>query len=41
VTFFANISGSLNIFDLHRGPLDSDLLIAWEQYGAVLAGFLV
>src|SRR5437016_4914920 len=41
VTFFANISGSVNVFDYTGGPLNSDLLIAWEQYGGVLAGFLV
>ena len=41
VTFFANISGSLNVFDYTGGPLNSDLLISWEQYGGVLAGFLV
>ena len=41
VTFFANISGFVKIFDYTGGPLNSDLLIAWEQYGGVLACFLV
>src|SRR5437867_6354799 len=41
VTFFANISGFVKIFDCTWGPLNSDLLIAWEQYGGVLACFLV
>ena len=41
VPFFASISGSLNIFDYTGGPLNSDLLVAWEQYGGVLAAFLV
>jgi len=41
VTFFANISGSFNVFDYTGGPLNSDLLIAWEEYGAVLAAYLV
>lgn len=40
-TFFVNISGSVNIFDYTGGPLNSDLLIAWEEYGAVLAAYLV
>jgi energy-coupling factor transport system permease protein len=41
VTFFLNISGSVNVFDYTGGPLNSDLLIVWEEYGAVLAAFLV
>jgi len=41
VTFFANISGSVNVFDYTGGPLNSDLLIVWEEYGAVLAAYLV
>jgi len=41
VAFFANISGSFNVFDYTGGPLNSDLLIAWEEYGAVLAAYLV
>src|SRR5438128_2086751 len=41
VAFFANISGSFNVFDYTGGPLNSDLMIAWEEYGAVLAAYLV
>ncbi|MDV3293845.1 MAG: ECF transporter S component [Nitrososphaerales archaeon] len=38
---FYSFRGTVNIFDFTGGPLNSDLLIAWEEYGAVLAGYLV
>lgn len=41
VQYFATIRGVVNLFDFGGGPLDSSLLVAWEQYGAVLAAFLV
>lgn len=41
VQFFQNIQGSVSIFDFTGGPLNSDALVAWEEYGAVLAAFVV
>lgn len=29
------------VFDYAGGPLNSDLLVSWEEYGAVLAAYLV
>lgn len=39
--FFFQIRGSVNVFDFTGGPLNSDLLVAWEEYGAVLAAYVV
>ncbi|HZW84296.1 MAG TPA: ECF transporter S component [Nitrososphaerales archaeon] len=41
VQFFEGVRGSLSIFDFTGGPLNSDALVAWEEYGAVLAAFVV
>lgn len=41
VQFFEGIRGSVSIFDFTGGPLNSDALVAWEEYGAVLAAFVV
>ncbi len=41
VPFFFDMRNVVNIFDYTGGPLNSDFLIAWEEYGAVLAAYLV
>jgi len=41
VQFFSDFRAVVSIFDYTGGPVNSDLLIAWEQYGAVLAAYLV
>ncbi len=41
VQYFFDIRNVVNIFDYTGGPLNSDLLIVWEEYGAVLAAYLV
>jgi energy-coupling factor transport system substrate-specific component len=41
VQFFLNISGSINVFDYTGGPLNRDALVAWEEYGALIAAFIV
>jgi ABC-type thiamin/hydroxymethylpyrimidine transport system permease subunit len=41
VQFFYNIHNTINVFDYSGGPLNSDLLVAWEEYGGVLAAYLV
>ncbi len=41
VQYFFDIRNVVRIFDYTGGPLNSDLLIAWEEYGAVLAAYLV
>jgi energy-coupling factor transport system substrate-specific component len=40
-TFFYQIRGVVNVFDFTGGPVNSDLLVAWEEYGGVVAAFLV
>lgn len=40
-TFFYNNRGVVNIFSFSGGPLNGDLLVAWEEYGAVVAAYLV
>jgi energy-coupling factor transport system substrate-specific component len=39
--FFFNIHNTVNVFTYTGGPLNGDLLVAWEEYGAVLASYLV
>jgi energy-coupling factor transport system substrate-specific component len=39
--FFYNIRSTVNIFAYTGGPVNGDLLVAWEEYGAVLASYLV
>lgn len=39
--FFYQIRGVANVFDFTGGPVNSDLLVAWEEYGGVVAAFLV
>jgi energy-coupling factor transport system substrate-specific component len=39
--FFLQIRGAVSVFDFTGGPLNSDLLVAWEEYGGVLAAYLV
>lgn len=39
--FFYNIRNTVNIFAYTGGPVNGDLLVAWEEYGAVLASYLV
>jgi len=39
--FFFNIHNTVNIFAYTGGPVNGDLLVAWEEYGAVLASYLV
>ena len=41
IQFFLNISNSINVFDYTGGPLNSDALVAWEEYGALVAAFIV
>ncbi len=41
VQYFFDIRNVVNIFDYTGGPFNSDLLIVWEEYGAVLAAYLV
>jgi len=41
VQFFYNIHNTINVFDYTGGPLNSDLLVAWEEYGGVLAAYIV
>ncbi len=40
-TFFFGLHNTINIFAFTGGPLNGDLLVAWEEYGAVLASYLV
>jgi energy-coupling factor transport system permease protein len=40
-TFFLQMRGVVSVFDFTGGPLNSDLLVAWEEYGGVLAAYLV
>jgi len=39
--FFYQIRGVANVFDFTGGPVNSDLLVAWEEYGGVVAGYIV
>jgi energy-coupling factor transport system substrate-specific component len=39
--FFYQIRGIVNVFDFTGGPVNSDLLVAWEEYGGVVAGYIV
>lgn len=39
--FFYQIKGVANVFDFTGGPVNSDLLVAWEEYGGVVAGYIV
>lgn len=39
--FFIQIKGVVNVLDFTGGPVNSDLLVAWEEYGGVVAGYLV
>jgi energy-coupling factor transport system substrate-specific component len=39
--FFLQMRGVANVFDFTGGPLNSDLLVSWEEYGGVLAAYLV
>ena len=41
VHFFSSIRNIISVFDFTGGPLNSDALVAWEEYGAVLAAFIV
>ncbi|MDA4128120.1 MAG: ECF transporter S component [Thaumarchaeota archaeon] len=41
VQFFADIRNSVNIFDYTGGPLNSDLILVWLEYGAILTAYLV
>jgi energy-coupling factor transport system permease protein len=40
-SFFFGLHDTINIFAFTGGPLNGDLLVAWEEYGAVLASYLV
>jgi ABC-type thiamin/hydroxymethylpyrimidine transport system permease subunit len=41
VQYFFDLRNVVRIFDYTGGPLNSDFLIVWEEYGAVLAAYLV
>lgn len=41
VQFFEGIRGTVSLFDFTGGPLNSDALVAWEEYGAVIAAYVV
>ena len=40
-SFFFGLHDTINIFAFTGGTLNGDLLVAWEEYGAVLASYLV
>ena len=39
--FFYQIRGVVKVFDYTGGPLNSDLLVSWEEYGGIIAAYLV
>jgi energy-coupling factor transport system substrate-specific component len=39
--FFYQIRGVVSIFTFTGGPVNGDLLVAWEEYGGVVAAYLV
>jgi energy-coupling factor transport system permease protein len=41
VQFFAGIANTFNVFSFTGGPLNGDALVAWEEYGAVVAAYIV
>lgn len=41
VQYFLDVRNVVNIFDYTGGSLNSDLWIVWEEYGAVLAAYVV
>jgi ABC-type thiamin/hydroxymethylpyrimidine transport system permease subunit len=41
VRLFIDLRDVVNVFDFTGGPLNSDFLVVWEEYGAVLAAYLV
>ena len=41
VQFFVGIANTINVFSFTGGPLNGDALVAWEEYGAVVAAYIV
>jgi energy-coupling factor transport system permease protein len=41
VQFFGGIANTINVFSFTGGPLNGDALVAWEEYGAVVAAYIV
>ena len=39
--YFYNMRNVIHIFDYSGGPVNNTLLVAWEEYGCVLAAYLV
>ncbi|MDV3294096.1 MAG: ECF transporter S component [Nitrososphaerales archaeon] len=41
VQYFYNVQNVVRIFDYTGGPVNSDLLLVWLEYGSVLAAYVV